>query len=251
MPKVMHVAKARQRYETKPVIDPDTGNQKVVATSRSTRKGKEVVRKLSEPDLDRPLPPRTCDYDGKPIDVGTAFKYIAIKRQFGGTARYRHEGCPNWNPWEYSDALWARIAQIQAQPIDVSEILNEEDAQAVAEELVEMITDLAEEKREAAQNMEDGFGHSTVQSEEIADQAEQLESWAGEFGSISFPEPPSTEETCTDCGGKGYVGNGEGRETCSACEGDRIEREPTDDEMAEWRDEVQNEIASVLENSPL
>jgi hypothetical protein len=251
MPKVMHVAKARQRYETKPVIDPETGEQKVVTTSRATRKGKEVTRRLSEPDLDRPLPPRTCDYDGKEIAVGTPFKYIAIKRQHGGTARYRHEACPNWNPWEYSDALWARIAQIQAQRIDVSEILNEEDAQGVADGLVEMITMLAEEKREAAQNMEDGFGHSTAQSEEIADQADQLDSWANEFSSIAFPEPPSTEETCTDCGGSGQQVVDGVEMLCPACEDDRIEREPTDDEMAEWRDEVQNEIASLLENSPL
>jgi hypothetical protein len=249
MPKINHVAKARQTYEMVPDLDPETGQQKVVTlTGRTRRKGGEITRRLTKPDYGRPKPAKQCDdpqckQPTREISVGTPFKYIAIKRQHGGIERYRHEDCRNWDPWDYSDALWARVAQVQAQRVDVSGIASEEDAQSVAEELAVMITELADEKEEAADNMPDGLRDAS----ELPDQIDSLRSWADELESISFPEMPSDE--CLECEGTGD--NGKPEETdCTQCGGEGIV-EPSDEEMDAWRDEVESEISGVLENAPL
>jgi methyl-accepting chemotaxis protein len=50
----------------------------------------------------------------------------------------------------------------------------------VMREEAENIRQVAEEYRESAQNIEDGFGHSTYQSEELEEKAQQVEEWADE-----------------------------------------------------------------------
>jgi hypothetical protein len=59
MARTHYVKHARQRYEMVPVIDPATGEQKVITTARKTRaKGsrpsRPVVQRLTRPDLTRP-----------------------------------------------------------------------------------------------------------------------------------------------------------------------------------------------------
>ena len=71
MPRINHVKRAQQRYATKPVIDPETGEQKVtpVINSRTgeqktTKHGRPVFLRVTERDLERPLPMPKCDYPG-------------------------------------------------------------------------------------------------------------------------------------------------------------------------------------------
>jgi len=45
----------------------------------------------------------------------------------------------------------------------------------------EQVTEVAEMYRESASNIEDGFGHSTMQSEELEQKADDVESWASEI----------------------------------------------------------------------
>jgi hypothetical protein len=235
MPSIKHIAKARQRYEMVPVIDPESGQQKTVpvnrpdGTPKTDKRGNAVTRKVTQADLTKPLPPRRCDYPSCPepdkvIAIGTAFKCLSIKQQFGGRELFRHETCPAWQPWEYSSSLSARISQIQSYALDSAGWETEDDAKSAAEDAASQIRELSEEKGEAADNMESGFGHETEQSQELRQTADDLESWASEvesaLDSVSFPD----------------------------AEDDNM---PTNDEMEQWRDEAQQAIQYALDNSPV
>lgn len=113
MPKITHVKKAQQRYERVPVIDEATGEPKVVPVNRTTKRGTAVTMTVTRDDLDQPLPPYDCDYCRNPIEVGTPYKHISPRSgPYGGRTLRRHEGCPTWQPWDYSGSLSARLSQI-------------------------------------------------------------------------------------------------------------------------------------------
>lgn len=234
MPRVNHVKRAQQRYATKPVIDPATGEQKVTPVinrrtgeQKVTKHGRPVVLRVTERDLERPLPMPRCDYagckhDDREIAVGSPYKWIEPS---GQSMRFRHADCPTWNVWEYSSSLSARIAQIQNETAD--DVESAEDGQAWAEARAEEIRDLAEEKRESANNIVDGFGHETEQSYELESQADELDGWADEVETVSLPDPPE----CDSCEGEG----------CDACE----------EEHQEWLDEIRQLLNDALEACPV
>ena len=250
MAKITHVKEARQRYTMIPVLDGD-GTQVVTETSRKTRAkpgrdSRAIRRRQTRPDLTRPLPPRTCDHCRKPIEIGTPYKWMAPRSgPFGSRKMYRHEGCPTWKRWEYSNSLDARLAQISyefgsaiADATSKSEV---EDALATA---ADAARELAEEKHESAQNTEDGFGHPTSQSEELSDLADRLDYWADEIEAVSVPDfPEPGEGDCETC--EGEPGNTE----CDACGGSgrATPDEPAEDQVDEWHSEVESETALVGE----
>jgi hypothetical protein len=236
MPTIKRIAKARQRYEMVPVLDDDGKQKEVPVVNQKTGQPKmakgnrPVMRKLTVADQSRPLPPRKCDYSACPepdknIAIGTPFKCLSIKQQFGGRDLFRHDGCPDWQQWEYSNSLSARISQIQSTVINPGGWEAEDDPKSEAESIAEEIRGLAEEKNEAADNMESGFGHETEQSQELSEIADNLESWADDVAnacdSLEFPEADVTP----------------------------------DDEMADameaWREEAQQAIQDALDNSPI
>lgn len=229
MPRITHVKKAQQRYGTRPVIDPATGEQKKTpmvnqrtGAQKTTKTGRPVFLRITERDLSDPKPLLRCDHCGKDIEIGTPYKHMSPKSgPYGGRQLNRHEGCPSWQPWDYSSSLSARIAQIQH---DFSKAMEgAEDPDSVTEALsdaAEQVRDLANEKSEAADSLESGFGHETYQSEEIRQTADDLESWADD---IEGAEVPETEEyKCATCEGSGeedcqYCT--EGKDDCGDCEG--------------------------------
>lgn len=260
MPKVNHVKRAQQRYATKPVIDPATGEQKVTPMFNSrtgepklTKHGRPVVLRITERDLERPLPMPKCDapectQPSREIAVGASYKWIEPS---GQRIRNRHATCPTWKQWEYSSSLSARIAQIQDEgPGDFE---SAEDAQEWASNKAQEIRDLAEEKRESASNIEDGFGHATSQSDELNETADNLESWADEMDSVDLPEFPEVEEQdCEECNGTGQIDGDEEPTACETCGASgHVVPDPTDDEMQEWADEVRSALEDVLGNSPV
>lgn len=205
MARVTHVKSARQRYATVKTGDSTpvmsrSGAQKV------TKRGTPVVRRTVEYDYSKPLPNRTCEHCQAEIKVGSPYKWVAPKSgPYGGHKRYRCAVCPSWQPWELSNALWARIAQITAaaQGIDTSDAA---EVRSALETAAEEIRSLASEKEEGADNMEDGFGHETEQSSQLRETAENLNSWADEIeakaGEIEDgPEEPdegASEEDMTE-----------------------------------------------------
>lgn len=280
MARITHVKAAQQRYAMVPVIDPDTGEQKktpVMATrtirhesgetekvrvQKTTKRGHPVFMKVTATDKTHPLPNHACEKCGKKIAVGAPYKHVTPKSgPYGGRTRRRCAECPTWQAWDLSNALWARIAQAVDEAQDgVSDAVNahsSDDAESALSSAAESIRELAEEKADAAQNMEDGFGHETEQSMELRDQADQLEQWADEIESADipdFPEEPEGDVPCADCDGEGTKEpEGDGEPTqCPKCEGqgEVAATEVTENQITDWESEVED-AASILDNSPL
>jgi hypothetical protein len=261
MPRVTHVKRAQQRYETKPVIDPATGEQKVVPVMSSrtgeqkkSKSGRPVFLRVTERDLDRPKPMPQCDYpeckhETREIKVGESYKWIEPS---GQRVRNRHADCPSWQVWEYSSSLSARIAQITNEDPEGETV---EDFEAWAANKAEEIRGLAEEKRESASNIEEGFGHATYQSEELEQTADDLESWADKLEGVDIPAYPEPEETeCDECGGSGKCQCEANPCTaeCEACDGKGqiTPDEPTDEQIADWEQESSDAIRNILDEAP-
>lgn len=262
MPRVTHVKRAQQRYETKPVIDPATGEQKVVPVMNSrtgeqkkSKSGRLTFLRVTERDLDRPKPMPQCDFPGckhetREIKVGEPYKWIEPS---GQRVRNRHADCPSWNVWDYSSSLSARIAQIQDG--DPDDLGSEDDVSAWANEKAEEIRGLAEEKRESASNIEDGFGHETYQSAELNETADSLDAWADELEQVDIPTYPEPEEQdCEECSGTGETEATPDVDAtpCEACDGSGqvTPDDPTEEQIGEWQQEAIEAVRNVLDEAP-
>lgn len=240
MPRVNHVQRAQQRYATKPVIDPATGVQKVTPMTSSrtgeqklTKGGRPVVLRITERDLERPLPMPKCDYAGcahptREIAVGAPYKWIEPS---GQRIRNRHADCPTWNVWEYSSSLSARISQIQEEG-GLGDFDTVEEAQQWASDKAQEIRDLAEEKRESASNIEEGFGHSTSQSDELNDIADSLDGWADDVEGVDLPELEEDDEDADE-------------------DEDDSEEEQAEMKIEEWKDAVREALENVMNECPV
>lgn len=225
MARIKYVAKAQQRYETVPVLDPDTGEQKVITVNKVTKRGRQVTRSLTVSDKSKPLPPYDCGFCHKPIEVGTPYKHVSIKSgPYGGHTLRRHQGCPSWKQSELTTSKMAGIyaAQESWQEFIDTDFDNEDDVRSALEDVASQIREVAEEYRESAENIRDGFGHDTFMSEELDAKADDLEAWADEVESSDVPEL-SEQTTCEDCDGSGEVDCthcfGTGSRDCENCTG--------------------------------
>lgn len=284
MARITHVKAARQRFATVPVIDPATGEQKktpVMVTrqalqdngeytktsaQKKTKHGRPVFMKVTESDKSQPLSNYTCEKCGGEIKVGDPYKHVTPKSgPYGGRTRRRCAPCPTWDAWDLSNALWARIEQVvspaQTAVEDGKANQDPEAVRSALEEAAQGIRELAEEKTEGAENMEEGFGHETEQSMELRDQGEQLEQWADEIESAEvpdFPDDPEGEQECSECGGSGEVDEPETEDAdgdtveCSECAGSgEVEAtEVTENQTYDWEGEV-DQGADILGDNPL
>ena len=123
-------------------------------------------------------------------------KYISprLPGSLGSVTRYRCESHPDWHVWEYSTSLSARIAEIQHDGANSILMMDEDTAESTPSELADRIRDLASEKRESAENVESGFGHPVQLSEELSQQADDLEEWAGQIEMIDAVDGKPDEE---------------------------------------------------------
>jgi len=282
MPKITHVARAQQRWPTKPVLGADGQPVRVPINRRTRAKAgrpaRQVTAKRTVQDRSGdPLPLLKCDaqpcrHADRDIQVGTPYKHITPRSgPYGGRQRNRHEDCPDWAIWEYSSSLAARVAQIQHEHTPYGGWADEDDATTARDEAAAAITELAEEKRASQEAMEEGFGHATSASDELGEVADQLDGWAQEVEGVDFPEWPEPEsENCGTCGGSGSVpceacaDDPDRAGTCVDCGGEEevqcpedcdngqvTPEEPTDAQVSDWSDEAQEALTAALDNCPV
>lgn len=202
--------------------------------------------------------PYVCDRNSAHVILpGMPYKWVQPDRF--NPKRVRCVDCPDWHIWEVKYTLDTRLAQVAYDFQQLIKQANEpDDVQEALDAAAEAIEEIAGERREGAENIEAGFGHSTTQSEEMAEQADSLEQWAGEIRDATIPERPDPEETdCDNCEGDGLVFSQE-RETdapdvpCPECEDGKVTpEEPTEDQIEEWREEVDTDLMAVVDDSPL
>lgn len=289
MARVHYVKKAQQRYGTKPVIDPATGEPKTVTLHRrgtdiplTNKAGRPRVQVVTERDLTKPLPMPKCDHCGKEIEPGQSYRWVKLR--FG--KRFRHAEHPSWQPWDLSSSMANRILQVTSGVELPDSFDDASDIQGILEGVADEIDGFAEERRESAQNIVDGFGHETEMSYQLEEHADGLEAWAEELRSWEpseeAPDPDedrfqdsdcgtcggsgSVDSDCEDCGGSGFIDDDEGgesdcetcggegtvEETCGDCDGDgTIEAEEDyQDALSEWQETIRGEAEDVLQNVP-
>ena len=134
-----------------------------------------------------------------------------------------------------------------------------------------LVREVAEDYRESAQNIEDGFGHRTYQCDELDERADEVEAWADELENaaqeVEGMESEETEtcstcdgsgeqmleceacegeglgvsESCTECGGEGEVGT-----TCDNCDGEGEVKNEDAEPDTEAMDDVATEAAGQM-----
>lgn len=260
MARITYVKKAQQKYATTPVLNEDgsvkkTPVMKKDGSQKVTKTGRAVFMAVTVQDKTRPLPLEVCDYCSQPIELGTPYKHVTPKTStYGSQKKSRHQACPTWRSWDLSNSLSAQIdREVSSYEDGIDSCSEVSEVQDLLDSLAEGVRGLAEEKREAASNIEDGFGHPTSSSEELEEIAQQLEDWADELSGADIPELPEIEETeCDYCGGTGKLeetveGNEDTdpEEECTQCggEGMVLAEELGEDQLADWRDEVRDNIS--------
>ena len=255
MARITHVKKAAQRYEMVPVLD-DEGNPVRTPvmkgdTQKTTKAGRPVFMTKTVADKTKPLPPLTCEACQKPIEVGTPYKWVKPKSgPYGGRKRNRHEACPGWRPSDLtgSPALSTLYAAQEAAQDAISD-WDEVDLDAAREILVELangIREAGEVYTQGADNMEDGFGHETYQSQELREKGEALESAADEIESAGddldeFDEDAAWEDTLAPYEVEAEEYDREADDLGVAGE--------VDDLRTAWADEVRSAVEDAISNA--
>ena len=244
MPKIQYVDHARVRYARVPVLDEATGQQAQVVTGRVTRRtGRQVSRRVTTADHDKPLAPETCERCHEPIiprghpdypgHEGDAYRWVAVRvSPYYSQRRVRHARCGSWQPWDLSSALWAQLARISHDFHDsIWSAESEDDIRSALDQAAQEVRDIADAKHEAAGNIEEGFGHETEQSAGLGQAADDLETWAGDIESADIPELEA-EEDPNDLD-------------------DGINPEDhRDEQLQTWRDACENEL-TIIDESPV
>ena len=260
MPRITYVKKTQQTYYTVPVLNED-GTPKMTPVmgkdgqQKTTKKGTLVFRAATVNDYDRPKPNPVCDKCGTEITVGMPCKHITPKSgPYGGQRRTRCDSCPGWHVWEYSSSMSARLAEIEHSAMEA--IYAADDPDGVAEALTmaaDAVRDVAQEKADAGQAMEDGMGHESEKSTELNGISEQLIEWADEIEGADIPDLPEPEEAECDideeCEGTACTRVSDDSSGCE-CACHKASDEATEEQMDEWRTEVQDAV-SVLGDCPV
>lgn len=147
-----------------------------------------------------------CMQCGKPIERGMSYRWCRPNRFTH--RRAWHVSCPQPRP-SMLEGNERRAALMSAQE-DAEDALNAIDyvAGSVSETIdrlreilsdtASQFRDVAEEYEESAQSIEDGFGHSTAQSEEAQEKAQMVEEAADLIENLEIPEPDENEEETED-----------------------------------------------------
>lgn len=271
MARVTHVKHARQRYEQKPARLDESGNPVKVPLTRSDGSPKMTRAKDGRParpilitpmvdDRSKPLPMPKCGKCGVEIKPGDPYKHMTPRSgPYGGRRLNRCATCPTWQVWEYSSSWSARIDRAvhdAESMLDGADFASVEDAESVRDDVATSIRELAEEKEQAADNLEEGFGHETSQSEEIRDEADQLNNWADEIEGADIPEIEVEEVDCDDDEFHNEDREHGDDDECDQCGGSvgspgtYTPEEPTEEQIDEWREQARQAIQEVLDNRP-
>lgn len=233
MARTHYVKKAQQRYEMVPTLD-DDGNPKVVprlrkdGTPKTTKKGKEITVRLTHADKSKPKPNLTCGKCGKEIEPGMPYKWVQPKSSvYGGSKRYRCDTCPGWRQSELTSSKMAGVYSAQEQLDDqLGSCESVDDFMALRDDLADQIESVGEEYKEAAQNIVDGFGHETMQSDELEEKGDSLIEWAEEIRNVDFDEEPDEPDEEPD-------------------------EDSDEDERETWLSEMQDRLSDALAECPV
>ena len=130
-----------------------------------------------------------CESCGKEIEPGQPYKHVSPRPGpwAHGRKRTRCAECPTW---KQSELTFSKMAGVYAAEEDFAVVMASwapedglEEIETALEGFAAQVEEVADEYEESANNIEDGCGHSTYQSEELLEKADGLRDWANDVRS--------------------------------------------------------------------
>jgi ElaB/YqjD/DUF883 family membrane-anchored ribosome-binding protein len=136
--------------------------------------------------------------------------------------------------------------------LDEANILD--DIMSALDEASSRASETADELREKASNIEDGFGHETEMSMQFNEQADEVESWGNDLTNLDRPDDPNEQEEPEEpsrgdfpdgeIGDEKYQGHMQNYEAAKA------EWQEAIDNWEQVFDDVRQEAQDLVENAP-
>lgn len=189
-----------------------------------------------------------CGKCGVTIQVGQPYLWWA-NRLPGARSGHKQVRCVDHRP-SLAEMTPGRRGQLYQLQEDVSSALeaaaSPADVIAAAEQAAEGLRDLAGELQESADNMESGFGHTTYQSEELAEKAQELERLADDLeAEVDEDDWPEDEEELTDQDVKDHLGE----EDVTPEELAEARTELHQEQQEKWLEEARGKVTDKLEEA--
>jgi len=175
---------------------------------------RDVHSDTNRSPLDHPFTqtPLRCERCSDLIPIGTGYKWVKPRRHraAAGRKRIRCLTCPGWTAAELTSSEVLRIiyeaqATIETAAYEGDVPTDPTDCEAFTEaltglgdEFAEAIREAVDIRNDAADNIEEGFGHPTVQSDDLRAEGDQIEQWADEMESVTFGEFDPPDEDLDD-----------------------------------------------------
>lgn len=213
--RVQYVKHARQRYAMVTQVDEQGATVRTPVTTRRgtprlAKGGRQVARRVSVPDLTKPLPNYTCGKCRDEIKVGDPYRYFRVGFRGYKQVRCMKPGCtPTQATLESSLLADVYSAQESAySTLDSADAAEASDHDSIVADVQGAIDEVAEAIETVAQQYRDqdeAFGgQGATEGAERADTLEaaldELQSWSP---SSTEPDPCDEHETiddeCDDC----------------------------------------------------
>lgn len=187
------------------------------------------------------------------VERGQGYRWVKPRY---GSRKVLHVTCRSFKGSELiSNDKLSQLAAVLEDTEAQLDTINIDEAADFLSQVAESIREVAAMFEEVANNIEDGFGHETRQSEEFNDNAEQLHSFADDVESTEF------EEFDEDEVGTEFLESIEDDDEYALSEFDSLEEQAqfilirraefVAERHSEWEDEVRSAIADTLSASPL
>lgn len=192
--------------------------------------------------------PRRCAGCGKEINPGDSYKWFKIKLAYGGIRKNYCSTC-TIRPSAMTNSVHRQailMAQEAAEDALAQEGQTLADIAQILRDYGSTCTDeIAEGYRESAQNIEDGFGHPTYQSDELTEQADAWEAF-GQECDAEADEIESLEDPDDDDAVKQAVLD----ENDEFDDGEQLEA-AIEEKRGEWRDQAIDRVNDKLGEEPM
>ena len=181
----------------------------------------------------------TCSRCGGEIKAGDTYRWVSLRRAYGSIKikRCMKQEC-RFRPTDLSTSRMAEIDQAH-EDADFGDTLDT--ITEAMQDFASTVRDVGDGYIESADNIEDGFGHATMQSDELREKGEALTDWADELENWE----PSEEEPQDDDDEFAAVDPETGEQT------GEVDQDAFDEKHQEWLDMVIAEADEAMGEVPV
>lgn len=141
-----------------------------------------------------------CEKCGRAIEVGQEYQEVRQKRQLGGVTRRRCSTCPKWLASELTTSEFlARLLEAEESEPDVGidpddPVSTIENLEALRDHYAEACHEAAQVRWDAADAMDDGFGHETEISSNLREQGDQADDIGDQLDDVDLSDGPAEDD---------------------------------------------------------